>query len=37
MEYDKNGLSDNGMWYYIIIKSWIVACHFWKYTRTVKE
>ena len=36
-EYDKNGLNDNGMWYYIIIYPRLVACHFRKYTRTVKE
>ena len=36
-EYDKNGLSDNGMWYHIIIYPRLVACYFRKYTRTVKD
>ena len=36
-EYDKNGLSDNGMLYCIIIYPRLVACHFRKYTRTVKD
>ena len=35
-EFDKNGLSDEGVWYYIIIYPRLVACHFRKYTKTVK-